>query len=260
MERTTKPSCVSTLAPTSSAGRGRQSHPAARGAEGLGLRYTIALAKPRSQLSTPNQHHAQGFWQEEAGKHKLPPRTASSPATVALPGTTAPWMQGASRCLLPALQAPIAAGNCCLPAPGKCPAPRWHMGSGSSHLWYWFCRNWNSSLMRSKVSGYVSFRDCGVAGMAPAVTAVPDAAEGAWRWAWAHEWTAGVTAAGPGAWRGWDWASTHRAREPQGSPHPREGTAGTAGMVAHTGGGRRSYFSEKGAWPATKGNGLPPLQ
>lgn len=68
--------------------------------------------------------------------------------------------------------------------------------------------------MRSKVSGYVSFRDCGVAGMVPAATAVPDAAEGAWRWAWAQEGTVGVTAAGPGAWWGWDRASTHGAREP----------------------------------------------
>lgn len=51
---------------------------------------------------------------------------------------------------------------------------------GRTHLWYCVCRNWNSSLMRSRVSGYVSFSDWGgpdAAAAAAAAAATTEAEE-----------------------------------------------------------------------------------
>lgn len=51
---------------------------------------------------------------------------------------------------------------------------------GRTHLWYCVCRNWNSSLMRSRVSGYVSLSDWGgpdAAAAAAAAAATTEAEE-----------------------------------------------------------------------------------
>ena len=65
--------------------------------------------------------------------------------------------------------------------------------------------------MRSKVSGYVSLRDCGVVG--------PEGAEGAGRWPWGWEGTIGG----------------HRHHRQ--TPNPRDEAVGALGMVARAGGG-----------------------
>lgn len=103
----------------------------------------MTLAHPRSRMLEASTS-SWGFWQAKA---EFPLQ-----ATKVVLGTVTLWrgpVHQPHRTVLPS-----ASRSLLLASTSEVPGSRVGMGTlAASHLWYWFCRNWNSSLMRSKVSG-----------------------------------------------------------------------------------------------------------